>query len=96
MEELAAHPTVKPIALVADAMRDCTARGDIVLDSFCGSGTTVLAAERIGRRAFAMEIEPRYVDVTIRRWQAFTGKDAIHESTGLGFEEAQPGHDRAA
>jgi DNA modification methylase len=77
MEELRSHPTVKPVALVADAMRDCTRRRDIVLDTFSGSGTVIMAAERIGRRAHAMEIEPRYVDVAIRRWQAFTGKDAL-------------------
>lgn len=58
MDDLRAHPTVKPIALVADAMRDCTKRGDIVLDLFSGSGTTILAAERVGRRAYAMEIDP--------------------------------------
>jgi DNA modification methylase len=77
MEELRSHPTVKPVALVADAVRDCTRRRDIVLDTFSGSGTVIMAAERIGRRAHAMEIEPRYVDVAIRRWQAFTGKDAL-------------------
>jgi DNA modification methylase len=86
MEDLGSHPTVKPIALVADAIKDCTRRGDIVVDTFCGSGTTVLAAERVGRRAFALEIEPRFVDVAIRRWQAFTRKDAIHES-GRTFDE---------
>jgi hypothetical protein len=78
MEELRSHPTAKPVALVADAMRDCTRRGDVVLDTFSGSGTTIMAAERVGRRAYAMDIEPRYVDVAIRRWQAFTRKDAVH------------------
>ena len=63
--------------VVADAIKDCTRRRDIVLDTFCGSGTTVLAAERVGRRAYGIELEPRYVDVTIRRWQAFTQRDAI-------------------
>jgi DNA modification methylase len=87
MDDLAAHPTVKPTALVADAMRDCTARGDIVLDSFCGSGTTILAAERVGRRGFGIEISPGFVDVAIRRWQSFTRKDAIHAETGLAFDE---------
>ena len=72
MEELRLHPTVKPIALVADAIKDCTRRRDVVLDLFAGSGTTILAAERVGRRAVALEIEPRYVDVAIRRWQTFT------------------------
>jgi hypothetical protein len=58
-----------------------------VLDSFSGSGTTIMAAERVGRRAFAMEVEPRYVDVAIRRWQAFTGKDAVDAESGLTFNE---------
>ena len=85
--DLAAHPTVKPVGLIADAIKDCTRRGDIVIDTFCGSGTTVLAAERVGRRAFAVEFEPRFVDVAIRRWQAFTGKDAIHAATRRCFDE---------
>src|SRR5262245_41663266 len=87
MEELRSHPTAKPVALVADAMRDCTRRGDVVLDTFSGSGTTIMAAERIGRHAYAMEIEPRYVDVAIRRWQAFTRKDAVHAETGSTFDQ---------
>jgi DNA modification methylase len=87
MDDLKAHPTVKPIALVADVMKDCSRRGDIVLDTFCGSGTTILAAERVGRRAYALEIEPRFVDVAIRRWQAFTRKDAIHAASGRCFDE---------
>jgi hypothetical protein len=87
LDDLKAHPTVKPVALVADAMKDCTRRGDIVLDSFCGSGTTILAAERVGRRAYALELEPRFVDVAIKRWQAFSRKDAIHAETGLSFDE---------
>jgi DNA modification methylase len=73
--------------MVADAMRDCTHRGDIVLDPFMGSGTTILAAERVGRRAFGIEIDPLYVDVAIRRWQQFTGRDAILKSTGQTFDE---------
>ena len=87
MDELKIHPTVKPVALIADAMRDCSQRGSIILDAFAGSGTTVMAAEQIGRRAFCIEIEARYVDVAIRRWQRFTGKDAILEPTGQTFEE---------
>jgi DNA modification methylase len=87
LDELKAHPTVKPVALVADAMRDCTKRGDIVLDSFAGSGTTILAAERVGRLAYTLEIEPKFVDVAIKRWQAFSRKDAIHAETGLSFDE---------
>lgn len=87
LDELKSHPTVKPVALVADAMKDCTRRSDIVLDTFCGSGTTLLAAERVGRRAYALEIEPRFVDVAIKRWQAFSRKDAIHAETGSSFDE---------
>jgi len=87
LDDLRSHPTVKPVTLVSDAMRDCTRRGDIVVDTFSGSGTTILAAERIGRRAFALEIEPRFVDVAIRRWQAFTRKDAIHLETSQCFDE---------
>ena len=80
-------PTVKPVALVADAMRDCSRRGDIVLDPFMGSGTTILAAERVGRRAYGLEIDPLYVDVAIRRWQAFTKRDAVLASSGKTFDE---------
>jgi DNA modification methylase len=68
----ALHPTIKPVALVADAMLDCTARRDIVLDGFLGSGTTVIAAERTGRRCYGLELDPLYVDVIVRRWQDFT------------------------
>ncbi len=89
MEELRSHPTVKPVALVADAMRDCTRRRDIVLDTFSGSGTVIMAAERIGRRAHAMDIEPRYVDIAIRRWQAFTGKDAVDSESGCTFDQLE-------
>jgi DNA modification methylase len=87
LDELKCHPTVKPVALVADAIKDCTGRGDIVLDTFCGSGTTILAAERVGRRAYTIEIEPRFVDVAIKRWQAFSRKDAMHADSGLSFDE---------
>lgn len=97
MQELRSHPTVKPVTLVADAIRDCTRRRDIVLDTFSGSGTTVMAAERIGRRAYAMDFEPRYVDVAVRRWQAFTGKDAVDAESGCTFdalaERAGPAHE---
>lgn len=87
LDELSAHPTVKPTAMVADAIKDCTRRRDIVLDTFSGSGTTILAAERVGRCAYALELEPKYVDVSIRRWQAFTGRDAILLETGRTFDE---------
>lgn len=87
LDELSLHPTVKPVALVADAMRDCSRRGDIVLDPFMGSGTTILAAERVGRRAYELEIDPLYVDAAVRRWQAFTKRDAILKATGQTFDE---------
>jgi DNA modification methylase len=87
LDELKSHPTVKPVALIADAIKDCTGRDDIVLDTFCGSGTTILAAERVGRRAYTLELEPRFVDVAIRRWQAFTRRDAAHAETGRNFDE---------
>jgi len=81
------HPTVKPVRLVADAILDSTARGDIVLDAFLGSGTTLIAAERTGRRCYALEIDPLYVDTAIRRWQAYTGEAAYHAVTGRSFDE---------
>jgi DNA modification methylase len=87
MEELALHPTVKPVALVADAMKDCSNRGDIVLDPFLGSGTTILAAERVGRLGYGLEIDPIYVDVAIKRWQKFTKRDAILAGTKKTFDE---------
>jgi DNA modification methylase len=74
----ALHPTVKPVALVADAIMDCSARGDIVLDPFLGSGTTVIAAQRTGRICYGMELDPRYVDTIVRRWQNFTGQAAVN------------------
>jgi hypothetical protein len=91
IEELRAHPTAKPVALVADALKDCTRRGDLVLDTFCGSGPTIMAAERVGRLCRGLDIEPRFVDVTIRRWQAFTGRDAIHADCGLTFDDIETG-----
>lgn len=87
LDDLSAHPTVKPVALVVDAIRDCSRRGDIVLDPFLGSGTTILAAERIGRRGYGLELDPIYVDATIRRWQAFTKRDAVLAGTDTTFDE---------
>ena len=80
------HPTVKPTALVADAIRDCSQRRDLVLDPFAGSGTTIIAAEMTGRCACAMEIDPHYCDVAVRRWEAYAGKSAVHLATGLSFD----------
>ncbi|PTU29175.1 site-specific DNA-methyltransferase [Stenotrophobium rhamnosiphilum] len=81
------HPTVKPVAMIVDALLDCTARGNIVLDAFLGSGTTLIAAERIGRVCRAIEIDPLYVDVAIRRWQRVTGDAAVHVATGRRFDD---------
>jgi DNA modification methylase len=84
---LALHPTVKPVSLVSDAILDCTARGDIVLDGFLGSGTTVIAAERTGRRCYGTELDPGYVDTIIRRWQKLTGNAARHADSGRSFDD---------
>jgi DNA modification methylase len=78
------HPTAKPIALVADAILDCTQRDDIVLDAFVGSGTTIIAAERTNRRCYGIELDPRYVDTAIMRWQRLTGREA-HNGKGQTF-----------
>lgn len=84
---LVLHPTVKPVALVADAILDCSKRGDIVLDAFMGSGTMLLAAEKTGRVGYGIEIDPIYVDVAVRRWEKLTKKKAVLESTGQTFAE---------
>lgn len=87
LEDLRGHPTVKPVGMIADAIKDCTRRGQIVLDTFCGSGATLLAAERVGRQGRGVEIDPAYVDLAIRRWQTATGRDAVHVESGRTFEE---------
>ena len=90
--DLAAHPTVKPVALVADAIRDCSKRKDIVLDAFAGSGTTLLAAHRTGRRGFGIELDPRYCDVAIRRLQKLGKAKAVRDSDDAVFDDlAQSG-----
>jgi DNA modification methylase len=89
LEELAMHPTVKPVAMVVDAIKDCSHRKGIVLDAFMGSGTTLIAAERSGRRAYGIELDPAYVDVAVRRWQTYTGKYATLIGTGERFEEVE-------
>ena len=86
-EELSSHPTVKPVALVMDAIKDCSRRGGLVLDAFGGSGTTLIAAHRTGRVARLLEIDPLYVDVIIRRWEALTGEQASHAESGRSFAE---------
>jgi DNA modification methylase len=88
-DSLAMHPTVKPAVLVADAIKDCSRRRQIILDPFAGSGTTLIAAEQTGRRARVLELDPLYCDTIIRRWQAFTGKRAQHGDTGPSFEEME-------
>jgi hypothetical protein len=93
---LALHPTVKPVALVADALRDCSSRGEIVLDAFLGSGTTLITAERTGRNCRGLELDPAYVDTAIRRWQALTGERARHAGSGRLFEENHPENGEAA
>jgi len=79
------HPTMKPVALFEYQMLNNTKGGDIVLDSFGGSGTTLIAAEKNGRFSRVMELDPKYCDVIVKRWQEFTGKQAVHEVTGEAF-----------
>jgi DNA modification methylase len=87
--DLEMHPTVKPTALVIDAIKDCSRRDDIVLDAFSGSGTTIIAAHKSRRRARAIELDPLYIDVAIRRWQTFTGQAATMAITGETFAEVE-------
>ena len=86
---LAMHPTVKPVAMVVDALMDCSNRGSIVLDPFGGSGTTMIAAERKGRRARLIEIDPLYCDVIVQRWQKFSGKTARLAETTETYNEVK-------
>ena len=89
MTELELHPTVKPVEMIADALKDCSKRGGIVLDPFGGSGSTLIAAAKTGRRARLAELDPIYVDRTIRRWQVWANDDAVHAETGATFEETR-------
>ena len=84
---LALHPTVKPVAMVADAILDASARGDIVLDAFLSSGTTLIAAERTGRRCYGLELDPGYVDTIVRRWQKLSGGSALNAISGRNFDD---------
>lgn len=90
-EELSMHPTVKPVAMVADAIKDCTKRGEIVLDAFGGSGSTLIAAETCGRRARLIEYDPAYCDTIVTRWEGLTGKQAVllSERQGIGPERSE-------
>jgi DNA modification methylase len=87
LEELSMHPTVKPVAMVAEAIKDCSRRKGIILDPFMGSGTTLIASERTGRRSRGIEFDPGYVDVAVQRWQDFTGRAATLVAAGQTFEE---------
>jgi DNA modification methylase len=89
LEELAMHPTVKPVAMIADAIKDASHPKGLVLDPFAGSGTILIAAEKTGRRAAAIELTPGYVDVAVRRWQQYTGKTAVLDDAGQTFEEIE-------
>jgi len=88
-EALQLHPTIKPVAMIEDALNDCSKRGEIVLDVFLGSGSTLIAAEKAGRSCHGIELSPRYVDVAITRWQEWTGKDAVHAETGLTYNDTK-------
>ncbi|MBZ0164620.1 MAG: DNA methylase N-4, partial [Notoacmeibacter sp.] len=90
-EELATHPTVKPVALIADAIRDCSKRGDIILDVFGGSGSTLIAADQCGRKARLIEIDPLYCDTIIRRFERVTGERAKLADSGASFATVQTG-----
>ncbi|MCH9000488.1 MAG: site-specific DNA-methyltransferase, partial [Proteobacteria bacterium] len=92
--ELALHPTVKPVKLVADAILDCSKRGGIVLDAFAGSGTTLIAAEKTGRRGYGIELDPHYCDVIVRRMAGAFKVEAVHAATGKPFAEIE--RERAA
>lgn len=85
-ELLGIHPTCKPVAMITDALKDVSRRGEHVLDPFLGSGSTLMAAEDTGRICIGNELDPAYVDVAIRRWQKVTGKDAVHALTGETFD----------
>ena len=83
---LAGHPTPKPLALVSDAILDCSKRGGIVLDAFTGSGTTLLAAEKTGRRGYGIELDAHFVDLVIKRFGEVYGLAAIHSQSGYSFD----------
>ena len=85
------HPTMKPVSLVERAIRNSSRKGDLVFDPFGGSGTTLIAAEKTGRHASLIELDPKYVDVIVRRWQEFTGETAVLESNGQSFDDLHSG-----
>ncbi len=92
MDELALHPTVKPVAMIADAIKDVSKRNGIVLDLFGGSGSTLIAAHKTGRRAYLCELDPLYCDRIIRRWEAYAKDDAVLITTGKSFAEIEARH----
>ena len=83
------HPTPKSVPMIADAILDCTKSGDIILDLFLGSGTTLIAAEKVGRVAYGLDLDPLYVDVAVRRWQRWTGRQAVHAESGRSFDDIE-------
>lgn len=88
-DELAMHPTVKPVAMIADAIKDCSRRGDVILDPFGGSGSTLIAAQQAGRIARLIELDPLYCDTIIRRFEIYTGAQAVHMQSGNSFEDCE-------
>src|SRR5262249_4677475 len=88
-DELEMHPTVEPVAMLADAIQACSNRGAIVLDGLLGSGTPLLAAEQTGRRGYGIELDPRYVDLALQRLATASGLEPIHSETGMSFAELQ-------
>jgi DNA modification methylase len=90
MQELEMHPTVKPVQMIADAIRDVSGRGDIVLDLFGGSGSTLIAAAKTGRRGYLCELDPIYCDRIRARWEAWAQDDAVQVVCGLSSSEARP------
>jgi DNA modification methylase len=89
MEDLTAHPTAKPVAMIRDALMDVSARGEIVLDPFLGGGATVMAAEATGRIVRGLELDPLYVDVTLRRWRGATGGEPVRQADGMLFRDLE-------
>lgn len=87
-DDLALHPTVKPARMIADAIRDVSGRGDIVLDLFGGSGSTLIAAEMTGRRAFVCELDPAYCDIILARWETFSRDEAVRQLSSSSEETA--------
>jgi DNA modification methylase len=86
-KDLKLHPTVKPVAIIADAILDVIKRNDIVFHAFLGSGSTLIAAEKTGRVCYGIELDPIYIDTIIKRWHEYNGKEAIHQESRKTFNE---------